>query len=200
MWCQLFWVGNLSRWLLPWGFTCLSSHSHGSTNLWMPWRVILRPMLPIWSLCSPEGIFRTQSPRTRHKPFREEWECFIENFSSAEPALHVLSDQTVTVTNETKCIPQDLQGAINNLASKNLLQKSILHGSVPKWICRSSKAVWRCCSWLASTGCTGVGHGAKVSNLLLETTNNLTCKRAYFLFLIIVFPIPCSSPSSFCIS
>lgn len=89
---------------------------------------------------------------------------------------------------------------LNNLASKNLLQKIILHGSVPKWICRSSKALWCCCSWLASTGPTGVGHGAKVSNLLLETTNNLTCKRAYFLFLIIVFPIPCSSPSSFCIS
>lgn len=62
-------------------------------------------------VCSPEGIFRTQAPRTRHRPFREEWESFIENFSSAEPTLHVLSDQTLPVMDERKRIPQDLQGA-----------------------------------------------------------------------------------------
>lgn len=138
---QLFWVDNLSRWVLPWGCTCLPSHNHGSTNLRMPWRAIPRPMLPIWSLCSPERICRTQAPRTRHKPFREEWESFIETFSSAKPTLHVLSDQTLPVRDERIRIPQTYK-ELNNLASQNLLQKSVLAWQLfLKWICRRSKAL-----------------------------------------------------------
>lgn len=83
-------------------------------------------------VCLPEGIFRAQIPRTRHKSFREEWESFIHNFSSAEPTLPVLSDPTLPVTDEKKCIPQDLQGAKQCSILKPFAKEYSCVAAVPK--------------------------------------------------------------------
>ena len=63
------------------------------------------PHYPAQASALLKELMKTQAPRTRHNPFREEWEELTETFSSAKPTFLVLSDQALFVTGGRECIP-----------------------------------------------------------------------------------------------
>lgn len=86
------------------------------------------PCYPAQASALLKELMKCKLPEQGITHLERNGKIFTETFSSAEQTLLVLSDQVLSVTGGSECIPQPCK-ELNNSAPQNLCKRVYLHGS-----------------------------------------------------------------------